>query len=68
MTKDGALLAMMAGEKISHQYFMDEEYLYMDKGTIMTEDGYALGNERGPWWANKAGDNWKAGWKLYKEN
>jgi len=40
MTKAEALEQMKQGKKITHEYFLDHEYLYWKNGKVYTEDGY----------------------------
>ena len=62
LTQAEALVAMKEGKRIQHQYFTDEEYLFMEGRCIMSEDGYDF---RG-WWNSNTGDNeWKqTGWRV----
>lgn len=40
MTKHEALEAMKEGNNVTHEYFTDDEYLYItNNGVILTEDG-----------------------------
>lgn len=40
LTREEALEAMIAGRKIKHKNFTHNEFLYINGGCIMTEDGY----------------------------
>ena len=46
LTKDEAYQKMKEGYKISHTYFTDDEYLYMENCMIFSEDGYSFDE----WW------------------
>lgn len=40
MTKEEAIQAMKDGKKVTHRYFTDDEYIFInEKGDIQTEDG-----------------------------
>ena len=40
LSRGEALLLMQKGYKITHKYFSDEEYFYMEGPFIMSEDGF----------------------------
>jgi hypothetical protein len=40
MTKNEAIEAMREGKKVTHRYFTDGEYLYMENGMLFSEEGY----------------------------
>jgi hypothetical protein len=39
MNKEEALKEMESGKKVTHRYFSSEEYMTMEKGRIVFEDG-----------------------------
>jgi hypothetical protein len=61
MTKQEALVALMQGKKITHEYFGSSEYLYMEYGIIRTEEKYSFDQA----WDKRTGPEWDTGWKLY---
>ena len=42
LTKKEAIEAMRRGEKVSHPYFGDDEYITIEGGRILTDDGYPI--------------------------
>lgn len=40
MTREEAFQAMKEGNKVTHRYFSEGEYLYLSQEKITTEDGY----------------------------
>ena len=64
MTKAEAIQAMREGNKVTHGYFSDHEYITMRGNVIFTEKGYSLwANE---FWSYRTGDAWETGWSLFK--
>ena len=65
MTKEKAILAMKNGQRITHEYFSSDEFIYLDKeGFLRDEKDYHL-NWIEFWeirkeWRNK-------GWSIYKK-
>lgn len=51
---------MERGAIIAHEYYTDDEYLYMVNGIIMDENGYHMGNRLGDFWQNR--QKWETGW------
>ena len=60
LTKEQAYELMEKGAMIAHEYYADDEYLYMVNGIIMDENGYHMGNSLGDFWQNR--QKWKTGW------
>lgn len=67
MTKEQAFQAMIDGEKITHKYFMSNEYLYMIAQNIYTEDDYNTGTVNCHFWKSKSGGVWENDWSIYAE-
>lgn len=61
MTKEQAIEAMVNGYRVTHNYFLDEEYIFMKDGEIYSEDGVCHG---GQFWDLKSGEEWSNGWYL----
>lgn len=61
ITKDEAYKLMCKGHRISHEYYSDDEYLYMKGSIIYTEEGYPCGNYLDKFW--KEIQRWPTGWK-----
>jgi len=65
MTKLEALEAMRAGKKVTHAYFTDTEYIYMNKDReITSEDGVIHGAQ---FWDLRSGESWQHGWEIFEE-
>jgi hypothetical protein len=61
MTKDEAYQAMLDGKTVSHRYFGDDEFIFInDDGMMITEEGYRF--EEG--WKIRTGDIWQNGWSI----
>ena len=63
MSREDALKILYKGKKLTHTYFMGNEYIYIDEntGVITTEDGYDFTEQ---WWKY---DKFKDGWTEYIE-
>jgi len=68
MTRAEALQAMIDGHKVTHEYFTDDEFIYMKGQNIWSEDGYNFGTVYAEFWQTKS-DNpcFGDGWSIYKE-
>ncbi len=62
LTKDQAYAAMQLGEKVAHEYFGDNEYLFIKDDFICSEDGYNFS----VWWGLRSEDSWQKGWRIWK--
>ena len=63
MTKQEAKEAMMAGDKVTHDYFSEGEYAYYNEhGQLLTEDGVDQGPD---FWNIRTGEQWETGWSIY---
>jgi hypothetical protein len=66
MTKQEAVEAIEAGEKVSHRFFTDEEYITKGKdGCYVFENGY----EFLPFvfWSDRNTEEWGDGWAIFQE-
>lgn len=64
MNKDEAFLSMEQGNRITHTYFDDKEYIFIDeKGRMYAEDGCRF--EEGFKIRNTEG--WQEGWSIYRK-
>lgn len=61
MTKPKAIVAMKSGQKVTHEYFSSNEFLYMEYGIIRTEEGYSFDEA----WDERTGPEWQRGWRIY---
>jgi len=65
MTHDQAYQAMENGEKVTHQYYSDDEYAFINNdGNIETEDGCIHGGRFDKFWDKY--QKWNIGWEIYK--
>jgi len=62
MGREEALELLHQGKKVTHEYFDDDEFIYISErtGTFTTEDGYDFTEQ---WWEY---DKFKDGWSEYK--
>jgi acyl-coenzyme A synthetase/AMP-(fatty) acid ligase len=64
MTKQEAMEAIQNGEKVTHQYFSKEEYLYKrDDGAVVSEDGYKVTLD---FWSYRTDPEWQINWSIFK--
>jgi hypothetical protein len=64
MTKNEAIEAMKKGERVTHDFFLPNEWVTMDEdGFIRTEENYLAYPEQ--FWADRRGLSWNAGWSVY---
>lgn len=61
MTRDEAYNAIMDGKKVTHTYFLDNEFLEFKDGKMLTEDGYDFEDRFYEL------EYLKDGWSIYKE-
>jgi len=67
MTRAEAYQAMIDGEKVTHKYFGDNEYLYMIAQNIYTEDGFDMGTIHDEFWRWRNTKPFDDGWEIYKQ-
>ena len=61
MTQTEALLAMKDGNKITHEYFTEDEYVHVGSdGQVVFEDGVKVPRS---WWEK---DYLQKGWSIYR--
>ena len=63
MTKEEAIYQMKSGVKVTHRYFSDNEWVTMENGYILTEEGYKFPPDEFWRWRNDI--DWMTGWYLY---
>lgn len=61
LTKDQAYQFMVDGYKIAHDYYSNDEYLYMKGGIIYDENNYYMGTYYDDFWSKI--QKWETGWK-----
>lgn len=67
MTKDEAISQMKAGNKLTHRWFGDEEWIKSDRAgmILILEDGVECSpNEFWKWRTDPA---WETGWEIFKK-
>jgi hypothetical protein len=65
MDKDEAIIAMQTGNRVTHRFFTEDEWITMeDNQTIITEEGYRIFADE--FWDHRKGIEWQSGWSLYK--
>ena len=63
VSKEEAFKLMEQGNKICHDYYDDDEYLYMRNSVIYDENGYRMGRKSGEFWAKI--QKWETGWNTF---
>lgn len=73
MTKAEAITEMLKGNKVTHTYFTDEEWVAITEETrnshvrkYTTEDGVEMSETE--FWKYRLIDGWYEGWELWNEN
>ncbi len=62
MTKEDALIAMQNGKKVTHRYFTDNEYMYMENDMIFSEDG--VHHKWSEFWDLRSSEDWETDWEI----
>lgn len=62
MTKAEAIQAMSEGKKVRHHYFYDGEWMTMQNGKILLEDGVVCSPNE--FWSWRWGTEWNDGYEL----
>lgn len=65
MTKEDAIIQMRQGKKITHTYFLSDEWITIKNGKILFEDGVMSNFEE--FWNLRNQDFWNDGYELYNE-
>lgn len=67
MTKEEAKQALIAGERVRHDYYSDGEWLeFNNAGYLVTEDGYHKGKWHDEFWTKYQW--WEDGWHIVNKN
>lgn len=58
------------GYRMTHEYFSDDEYIYLKDGEIHDENGYRMrcngpNNQVITFWTDRQGPEWNDGWSIY---
>lgn len=63
MTREEAIKQMHRGEKITHRYFSSDEWMTIEKGMFLLEDGVKVPFEL--FWKDRQGEGWEDGYEYY---
>jgi len=66
MIKEQAIEAMKAGNKVTHIYFTDKEFIYMEGEKLFDESGLQL--PKHDFWANKNNPAFNNNWAIFIQN
>lgn len=64
LTKEEAIQAMLKGKKVTHKYFNDDEYMFMEDDLFVFDDGMKLTQKE--FWLSNRGFEWLTDWDYYK--
>jgi hypothetical protein len=62
MTKERAILAMKLGERVTHTYFSRDEFIRMEDGKIVDENGYRF--TASEFWQYRTAEIFATGWSV----
>jgi hypothetical protein len=65
MTKAEAIQAMIDGNKVTHKYFSDKEYIFIDGEIFVDECGCRI--EPYEFWYFRIEEYWETDWEIYKQ-
>ena len=65
MTREEARHAMREGKKVTHTYFSSEEWVTMDNGLILFEDGVRCSSYE--FWRWREDSIFDDGWEFFKK-
>jgi hypothetical protein len=65
MTRTEAIQAMGEGRKITHRYFSDNEYVYLDGKYYITEDGCK--HDPDVFWSLRSSESWDDGYSIVED-
>lgn len=65
MTKKEAIEAMERGEKVTHEQFNPEEWISMEEGRLVSDDG--LHYDSHCFWYTRRGEDWDDGWSIWED-
>jgi len=66
MTKKEAIVLCRSGQKITHGYFSDDEFVEYKDGQFVTEDGCRMGRIHDKFWTIRTGGFWEDNWCIYE--
>jgi len=62
MTKYEAIQAMIEGKKVTHRFFLSNEFIYMENGMIFFENEIPAFK----FWQYRDSKSWDIDWSIYK--
>ncbi len=65
MTKKEMLVALAAGKKVTHHYFTTKEWMKLQRGKLLFEDGVITTLEE--FWSNRNSAQYENGWSIFEE-
>ena len=65
LTKIEAIKAMMAGKKVRHKYFSPDEWVTIEGGHFLFEDGVKCSPTM--FWMDRYQPDWQYDWEIVKE-
>lgn len=60
-----AISAMMCGSKVTHKLFSPEEWMTLEDGVLLFEDGVHCDVDK--FWADRCDHSWDSGYKLWSD-
>ena len=63
MTKSEAIDALEQGQKVTHYYFSDDEWMIEHNGQYKFEDGVSM--DRNEFWAIRTLEGWQDSWEIF---
>jgi len=66
LTKEEAMNAMSEGKKVTHRFFSNDEWMTVQGGKVLLEDGVTC--DAFDFWRDRQGDAWADGYSLFKTN
>lgn len=64
MTKNVAILEMLTGERVTHRYFNSHEWVTIERGMYVFEDGVKI--KPSEFWSTRNSEDWKEDWSIFK--
>jgi hypothetical protein len=64
MTKEEAIAAMRQGKRVTHHWFTSDEWMTIDRGEILLEDGVRC--DYYEFWNSRFQEGWKDGYSLFE--
>lgn len=63
MYKSEAISAMQTGQRITHRFFSDDEFITMKDGKVVDEKGYTFDPDE--FWMERTGKDWETDWSTF---